>query len=158
MAESFKLELPEPDPDEEPLELEGEVQGPKHVQPEQLPPWLDGRGEEKLSAGQVAYLPPETELPADPDALWEENETRSNRDLVRFSLAELMVFTLLLSVMLTIARFVSLPALAGFLGAAVLIGLVFISSSRGSRPVYLAWITLLVSYVLVAIWAALKAV
>lgn len=157
MAESFKLELPEPDPDDEPLELEEELRGPEEVRPVRLPAWLQDPKEEKLPPGQVAYLPPEPELPADADELWEENNALANRDLARFSLAEMLIFTLLLAVMLTIAKFVSLPVLAGFLGGAVLIGLVILATSHGSRTVYMGWITLLVSYVLIAIWAALRA-
>jgi hypothetical protein len=171
MPDSFQLVMPEPDPDEEPLEVEGQVVAPPVIIPQQpaVNPPADSIAslsrsyarERESHLGSFEIRQPENEehspeemLIRDPDELWQENAKREAEDDFRFSLAEMFFVTALLAVIFTVGRYIGLPTLAGVLGALVLVGMVVISNRQRSRLSYVIWITLIAGYVIISIGAA----
>jgi hypothetical protein len=172
MPDSFQLVMPEPDPDEEPLEVEGQAVAPQINTPPQpaakpadssasLSRSYARERESHLGSFEIRQPDAEEHSPEDmqirdPDEVWQENAARESQDDFRFSLAEMFFVTALLAVIFTVGRFVGLPTLAGVLGVLVLVGLVVISNRQRSRLSYVIWITLIAGYVIISIGAAWK--
>lgn len=171
MPDSFQLVMPEPDPGEEPLEVEGQAAAPQVTASQQasgpaesissLSRSFARERESHLGSYEIRQPDAEEHSPEemrirDPDELWQENANREAQEDLRFSLAEMFFVTALLAVIFTVGRFVRLPTLAGVLGVLVLVGMVVVSNRQRSRLSYVIWITLIAGYVIISIGAAWK--
>lgn len=165
MPDSFQLVMPDPDPDEQPLEVEGRANSRQTSnQPDSISSLSRSFAREKDShLGPFDFRQPANEEHSpeemrmrDPDELWQENADREEQENYRFSLAEMFFVTALLAVIFTVGRYVRWPLLAGVLGVLVLFGLGVISNNQRSRLAYVVWITLIAGYVFISIGAAWK--